>query len=125
MLRHRLQLQIRCLMFLDRLYGLKDSGILLLLFMMIELCIYGLCAGLLRGTDIPTVFKVVIAQLAGRLVRAGAILFAVYALGSTAIGTGVILSSIAKGIPGLALQLVLIPLIVYRVENAASHEKSE
>lgn len=103
--------------------GMPTSS--MLLFMMIELCIYGLCAGLLRGTDIPTVFKVVIAQLAGRLVRAGAILFAVYALGSTAIGTGVILSSIAKGIPGLALQLVLIPLIVYRVENAGSHEKSE
>ena len=41
-------------------------GIVMLPFMMIELCGYGLSAGLLRNTKLPTFGKVVIAQIAGR-----------------------------------------------------------
>lgn len=91
-------------------------------FMMIELCVYGLTAGLLRGVNFPTVGKVFAVMLAGRLIRAGAILVAFYALNSTAIGVPVIWTSIAKGLPGILLQLGLIPLIVYRVENRKTHE---
>ena len=57
----------------------------MLLFMMIELCVYGLSAGLLRTVNLPTIVKVLIAQIAGRGVRAIAILIAVYAFGNTAV----------------------------------------
>lgn len=86
-------------------------------FMIIELCAYGLCAGLLRNVKLPTIAKVVIAQIAGRGIRALAILTAVYAFGNNAVPVSVIWNSIAVGIFGLALQWALIPLIVYRVER--------
>ena len=97
-------------------------GIAMLPFMMIELCIYGLAAGLLRNVKMPTIGKVVAAQVAGRVVRAAAILLAVYAFGSENIGVAVIWPSIGAGIFGLVLQWVLLPLIVYRVENLKKHE---
>lgn len=92
-------------------------GIAMLPFMMIELCIYGLAAGLLRNVNLPTIFKVLVAQVAGRAVRAAAILISVYAFGYEKIGVAVIWTSIGAGIFGLVLQWALLPLIVYRVEN--------
>lgn len=87
-------------------------------FMMIELCIYGLSAGLLRNVKMPSVCKVVIAQVAGRAVRAAAILIAVYVFANNAVPVSVIWHSIAAGIFGLVLQWTILPLIVYRVEHA-------
>ena len=86
-------------------------------FMMIELCVYGLTAGLLWNTKMPTIAKVALTQVAGRGVRAVAILLAVYAFGSNAIPVAIIWNSIAAGVFGLALQWALIPLVVYRVKN--------
>ena len=97
------------------LTGMPNS--VMLPFMMIELCVYGLSAGLLRNVKMNSLLKVLISQLAGRLVRAAAILFAVYALKNTPINPATILTSVYKGIFGLALQWTLIPLIIYRVEN--------
>ena len=91
-------------------------GAMMLPFMMIELCIYGLTAGLLRNVKLPTIVKVVIAQIAGRAVRAGAILLGVYAFGSQ-VNVSTIWTSIGTGLFGLALQWALLPLIVYRLEN--------
>ena len=91
-------------------------------FMMIELCAYGLCAGLLRSVKMPTVAKVLLVQVAGRLVRAAAILIAVYAVGSNAVPVAIIWKSVVTGIFGLALQWTLLPLIVYRVENLKRNE---
>ena len=91
-------------------------------FMMIELCMYGLFAGLLRNKKMPNITKVLTAQVAGRAVRAIAILFAVYALGNDAIKTAVIWKSVVAGIPGIALQWVLLPLLLYRIENTRKHE---
>ncbi len=92
-------------------------GAAMLPFMVVELCVYGLAAGLLRGVKLPTIAKVVIAQVAGRAVRAAAILLSVYAFGNTQIAVATIWTSIATGLFGLALQWVLLPLLVYRVEE--------
>lgn len=98
-------------------------GIVMLPFMMIELCAYGLFAGLLRNVKLPTIAKVVTVQIAGRAVRAAAILIAVYALGNESIRVSAIWTSIGTGIFGLALQWSLLPLIVYRVENLKKYEE--
>ena len=66
----------------------------------------------------PVVCKVLLAQLAGRALRAGAILIAVYGFGSTALPVSVIWTSVTTGLLGLVLQWALLPLMVYRVENA-------
>ncbi|MGM9637487.1 MAG: ECF transporter S component [Eubacteriales bacterium] len=98
-------------------------GTAMLPFMMIELCSYGLCAGLLRNVKMPTVAKVLIAQIAGRAVRAVAILLSVYAFGNQSIAVSVIWKSIGAGLFGLCLQWALLPLIVYRVDNLKKSEK--
>ncbi len=90
-------------------------------FMMIELCVYGLTAGLLRNVKLPTIVKVVIAQIAGRAVRAGAILLGVNVFGSQ-INVSTIWTSIGTGLFGLALQWALLPLIVYRVDNLKKND---
>ncbi len=91
-------------------------------FMMIELCVYGLMAGVLRKSDMPALVKVLVAQVAGRGVRALAILGAVYVLEISAPPVSIIWTSIYAGIFGLALQWALIPLIVYRIENGKHNE---
>lgn len=96
-------------------------GMVMLPFMMIELGCYGLFAGLLRNGKIPTITKVVAVQIGGRAVRAVAILLSVYAFGNGMIHVSVIWTSIATGIFGLVLQWVLIPLIVYRLEDETLH----
>lgn len=92
-------------------------------FMIIELCVYGLAAGLLRNVKMPVVLKVLAVQIAGRAVRAVAIVTAVYAFGYDGIGVAVIWRSIAVGLFGLVLQWVLLPLAVYRIENLKKNEK--
>lgn len=92
-------------------------GIAMLPFMMIELCAYGLFAGLLRKVKLPTVVKVLGVQIGGRAVRAAAILLSVYVFGNQAVSVAVIWQSIRTGLFGLLLQWALIPLLVYRVEN--------
>ena len=92
-------------------------GVGILPFMMIELCVYGLAAGLLKEINIPSVVKVIIVQISGRAVRAGAICLAVYAFGYEKISVSIIWTSIAVGLIGMALQLALIPLIMYRLNG--------
>lgn len=98
-------------------------GRLMLPFMMIELCVYGAFAGLLRNVKMPNIAKIFVAQAAGRLIRAAAILAAIYVLGNESIKVAVIWKSVVTGIPGLVLQWGLLPLLMYRIENAKRHER--
>ena len=85
--------------------------------MMAELCAYGLVAGLLRGIKLPSLAKVVIAQLAGRVVLTAATAIAVFAFGSSKAIAATWTSDLAAGLPGLALQWALIPLAAYWTES--------
>ena len=85
--------------------------------MMVELCAYGLVAGLLRGIKLPSLAKVVIAQLAGRVVLTAATAIAVFAFGSSKAIAATWTSDLAAGLPGLALQWALIPLAAYWTES--------
>ncbi|MDE6021349.1 MAG: ECF transporter S component [Ruminococcus sp.] len=97
------------------LTGMPSS--VMLPFMMIELCVYGICAGLLKDVKLPVIVKVLIAQIAGRLVRAGAIAICFYDFG-TQVNPAVVLTSTTAGLFGVILQLVIIPLAVYRLKEA-------
>ncbi len=90
---------------------------IMLPFMMIELCAYGFFAGLLRNIKMPTIAKVLITQIAGRAVRAVAIVISVFAFGNESVNIATIWLSIGTGIFGIVLQWALLPLITYRVEN--------
>lgn len=86
-------------------------------FMMIELAAYGICAGLFRNVKLPVTVKVLLVQIIGRAIRAAAILAGFYGF-SSVIRPMVILTSIEVGLIGIALQLILIPLLVYRLKKA-------
>lgn len=90
-------------------------------FMVIELAAYGLISGLLAQTKMPTLAKLVIAQVGGRAVRAAAIVGGFYLLDTT-VAPAVIWTSIAVGLPGLLLQWVLVPLAVFYIDQKAQHE---
>lgn len=97
-------------------------GLAMLPFMVIELAAYGLIAGLLRTANMPTIAKVLLVQVGGRVVRAAAILFAVGVLGNTPVAVATIWMSVLAGLPGLILQWGLIPLIMFWVEHRAAKE---
>ena len=92
-------------------------GMALLPFMMIELTVYGACAGLLRRTSLPLVAQVIITQVAGRGVRAMALATAVYGFGYTGLPISIVWVSISAGAAGMVLQWVLLPLLVKRFDR--------
>lgn len=85
-------------------------------FMMIELCAYGVCAGVIRNVKLPMIAKVVIVQIAGRIVRFGAVAIGFYVFDTSVQPT--FFSGIRKTLFGIILQLIIIPLAVYRIKNA-------
>lgn len=89
----------------------------LLPFMVVELAGYGLAAGLLKKTKMPVIVKVVIVQLAGRGLRAAAVLIAAYGFGSGAAQVAGLVDMFTIALPGIILQWVLVPLIMYRMEG--------
>lgn len=91
-------------------------AIALLPFMMIEIAGYGLIVGFLAEKEIPTVVKVAAALVAGRLFRALA-LFAGISLFALKGSVMSVVNATVMGIPGILIQLVLVPLIVYRVKK--------
>lgn len=97
-------------------------GIAMLPFMLLELCAFGLTAGWLRNVKLPVIMKVLIAQTAGRVIRAAAVLFAIYGLGSDSVSLASIWMSIGTGIYGIVLQWILLPVIVYFVERMKNEE---
>lgn len=97
------------------LSGMPSAAILP--FMMIELCAYGLFAGLLRNVKMPSFFKVLAVQIGGRAVRSAAVLIAVYAFSYEGIGVQSIWLTVVNGLFGILLQWALLPLAVYRIEN--------
>lgn len=84
-------------------------------FMTVELGVYGLAAGLLRNARIPVVGKVLAAQIAGRAVNLS-LVAVVAALGGAA-SVQATLGGLVTGLPGVLLQLVLLPLLLYRVQK--------
>ena len=104
--------------------GTPMPTVVMLPYMVIELAVYGLVTGLFTRCPVklPAIVSLLAAQVAGRAVRALAIVIGVYAFGSP-LNVAVIWNSIAAGLPGLILQWVLIPLILFWVEKRAKKDE--
>ena len=98
------------------LTGMPSAAVLP--FMVAELAGYGFAAGLVASKDVHPAFKVAFALVAGRLLRTSVTAIAVLAFGANA-GIADVWTAVLPGIPGILLQLILIPLIVRAVERAA------
>ncbi len=92
-------------------------GAALLPFMVVELAGYGLAAGCLAKAKMPVIAKVVIAQIVGRIARTAAVLIAVYGFGNQAVQLAGLADMVTIALPGIILQWVLIPLLMYRMEG--------
>ena len=88
-------------------------GVALLPFMTVELAVYGLSAGLLRQTNLPTILQVVLTQAAGRLARAAVLAVAVYGFGFDRLPISILWTSVAVGVVGIAIQWVVLPLAAH------------
>lgn len=87
-------------------------------FMMFELAGYGLIAGLLgRNPRLPVLGKILLAQLGGRALCAGAILVAFYGLGSQTVAVNAVWNNAVLGWPGILLQWCLLPLVILWVQK--------
>lgn len=80
----------------------------------------GKVAGILSKTKMPVIAKVLIAQAAGRIIRAAAILCAIYLFGNRLLNISQTWNVVLTGLPGIILQLCILPLLMYRIKN--SHE---
>lgn len=89
-------------------------------FMAVELAFYGLVAGLLCGRTMPVIAKVLIAQISGRVMRFAASAAAIYIIGFNGVGIADVWNAVPEGLPGIILQLCLIPLMMFRIN--ARHE---
>ena len=90
--------------------------------MSFELCLYGLCAGLLYKLFpkkmIYTYVSLVLAMLAGRAVW-GAVSAVIAGLNETAFGLEAFwLGAFAGSVPGIVLQIILVPVIVLALKRA-------
>jgi hypothetical protein len=88
----------------------------------VELAGYGFVAGLLCKSNMPVIGKLLIAQLAGRVLKAAVILTSVYGLGIQTIPASLIWRSIVTGLPGILLQWVIISLMAVYIKRKAVNE---
>lgn len=86
-------------------------------FMTIELAAFGFAAGFMSERRLPCILKVLSAQLFGRTIRVISVIFAVYVFGFQTAGIMQTLQLFVQGLPGIVLQLCLLPLIMHRLES--------
>ncbi len=90
----------------------------LLPFMMIELGVYGLTAGLLSKTKLNSFVQLLLTQIAGRAARALAIVAVITLLGNTALTFADIPAFVTTGLFGILLQWAIVPLMTHRFRHA-------
>lgn len=86
-------------------------GAALLPFMTVELAVYGLSAGLLSKTNLPTLLQVALTQLAGRVARAAVLAAAIYGFGFDRLPISIVWTSITAGVAGIVIQWAVLPLV--------------
>lgn len=98
------------------LSGLPEPGVLP--YMVVELATYGLVTGWLAKRAMGVVWKVLLAQVAGRLVRLVAVVVAATSPGQIVALFAAGWDSALASWPGIVLQWCLIPLVMYWAAHA-------
>ena len=93
-------------------------------FMVIELFAYGLVAGIMfsilkKANKMVRIYiSLIVAMILGRMVYAMSLFFATNLLGLSKIGPIAAINGFVKGVPGIIIQLVIIPPLVYQVRKS-------
>lgn len=92
--------------------------------MVIELGAYGLTAGLMhRIFKKNTCLSLITAMVTGRVAMGGAAYVMMRFFGFNINPLVYVKGAVVTGLPGIALQLVLIPVLAYMIERGTVHEK--
>lgn len=91
-------------------------------FMLIELVGYGLLAGLMSEVKMHSFVKLLVAQVGGRVLRAAAVLIAIYGFHVETVSVSSIPNMIVSGVIGILLQWCILPLILFRLNASGDRE---
>ncbi|GAB2023139.1 ECF transporter S component [Pseudolactococcus yaeyamensis] len=102
-----------------------------MVFMSVELAVYGLVSALclqqrLTEKTYGIWLALLLAMLAGRIAKMIAIFFALHLFGISVGGVATVVTATITGIPGILLQLLVIPMVVMKLERSGyfyGHEK--
>ena len=100
-------------------------------FMIVELCVYGLISGLLVRKFKPASKKwgflvcLIITQICGRLAYALSLVFALGVLNIAWASPILAWAAVVKGIPGIIIQIVIIPIILAVLNKTGELKKLE
>lgn len=87
-------------------------------FMVIELIVYGIVAGFFAKRKFNVYLSLVLAQIAGRLAAALSLAIAFYLFHLDVAAPISVWASLITGIPGIIIQLILIPSMVIMIRRA-------
>lgn len=85
--------------------------------MCVELAVYGISTGLISQKKIAVSLKILIAQISGRIVKLFVAALLSLVLADVAFSVGSIARTFLNGIPGMILQICLIPLLYYNLKG--------
>lgn len=88
-----------------------------LVFMLFELAAYGCFSGLFYRRKLPVYISLILAMLIGRAVNALCLAFAGWVLQLPVQGPAYVLTAALTGLPGIILQLLLVPLLVIQLKK--------
>ena len=98
------------------LTGMPASA--LLPYIAAETAGYGLFAGLLKDAKLHPIIKIASVQILGRLVRILAALLLSAVMKDNTIAFSAAIAGMLAGIPGIILQIILVPYIVKKIERS-------
>lgn len=88
-----------------------------LFLMCVELAVYGIAGGVLARKKIPTILTLFSAQLSGRIVKLIVAFLIGMLLPESTMSVAAVASSFVTGLPGMIMQLCLIPALFYRFKG--------
>lgn len=96
-------------------------------FMMVELAGYGFVSGIIykyfRQVKFGTYISLLVSMIAGRALYALSLFVAVYLMGIQSGGPIAAVTATVTGLPGIVIQLVLIPPVIYALERSGYLDK--
>jgi LytS/YehU family sensor histidine kinase len=107
------------------LTGMPPISPPILPLMVVELGVYGFTAGLLHRILRKNIYlSLILAMIAGRCTLGTAAFVMMRFFGFNIDPVIYVKGAVATGIPGIILQLILIPVLVFMIERGTVHERS-
>lgn len=92
-------------------------------FMIVELMAYGIAAGLFYGLLIKSnktlriYLTLILTMICGRVAYFLGLVVAVYILGMKELSVMAVVSAVVLGIPGIIIQIIIIPVIIFAIDK--------